>query len=162
MKIFLIRHAEAIDYETGTVKDDEYRFITPNGRKTTRKIAKVLKKELKDVEKIFTSPLARAVQTAEIFATILKFEKDVELVDELRNESTIASLQQLIIHNSNLNSIVLVGHEPKTGILVKSFSDRKNLDEFGKSSVCLIDFDVKLQEGKFIWYFDSKKLELIK
>lgn len=162
MKIYLIRHAEAIDYETNTVKDDEYRFVTPKGRSITRKVAKTLKEEFKDLDKIFTSPLIRAVQTAEIIATRLKFRNDVELVNELKNESPTSSLQQLLNNNSNLNSTALVGHEPKMGILVKFFSDKNDLNDFGKSSVCLIDFDLVRQEGKFIWYFDSKKMEFVK
>ncbi|MDQ3020219.1 MAG: histidine phosphatase family protein [Bacteroidota bacterium] len=162
MKIYLIRHAEAIDYETNTVKDDEYRFITPNGRLITRKIGKVLMEELKDLDKIFTSPLIRAVQTAEIIATRLKFKNDVELANELKNESTTSSLQQLINNNSNFSSIALVGHEPKISTLVKIFSDKKDLSEFRKSSVCLIDFDIAEQAGKFIWYFDSKQMEFMK
>lgn len=162
MKIFLIRHAEAIDYDTDTVKDDEYRFITANGRTVTRKVAKLIKEELKDLDKIFTSPLIRSVQTAEIFAVRLKFKNEVELVNELRNDYSAASLQVLIDKNSALNSIALIGHEPKMSLLVRSFSEKKDFSEFSKSSVCLIDFDVKTKSGKFAWYFDSKKMEFSK
>ena len=45
MKLFLIRHAEAIDYETETVKSDDYRFITPKGRKASLTVFKKLKDE---------------------------------------------------------------------------------------------------------------------
>lgn len=161
MKIFFIRHAEAIDYETDTVKDDDYRYITPNGRLTTIKVAQGLLKELNDLEKIFTSPLIRAVQTAEIFADELKFENDVELVNEMRNESTIQSLQKLIRNNSNLGSAAFVGHEPKMTLLVRSFSEKKSFPEFSKSGVCLIDFDIKQETGKLEWYFDPKKMEFV-
>lgn len=162
MKIFLIRHAEAIDYETDTVKEDDLRFITAYGRNATRKVAKKLKEELKDLDKIFTSPLTRSVQTAEILAVRLKFKNEVELVNELRNDYSAASLQVLIDKNSALNSIALVGHEPKMSLLVRSFSEKKDFSEFGKSSVCLIEFDVKAQSGKFIWYFNSKTMEFAK
>lgn len=162
MKIFLIRHAEAIDYETDTVKDDEHRFITPNGRNITIKVAEFLKEELNDLDIIFTSPLIRAVQTAEIFADELKFKNEVMLVNELKNEFSIAGLQKLLNKNSELKSIALVGHEPKMSVLVKSFSDKKYFNEFRKSSVCLIDFDPGSDTGKFKWYFDSKKMEFDK
>lgn len=163
MKLYLIRHAEAIDYETETVTTDEYRFITPNGRQVTRKAAKFLKDELADLDKIFTSPLIRAVQTAEIFAVRLKFKGDVEPVNELKNEATISSLQNLIKKNSNLNSIALVGHDPKMSILAKAFSDKEELNfEFKKSGVCLIGFDLKNESGKFIWFLNPKTLEFVK
>lgn len=162
MKIFLIRHAEAIDHETGSVRTDEYRFITPYGRKITGKVIKNLKEEFRDLEKIFTSPLIRAVQTAEIVASELRFRKDVELVNELKNESTVASLQMLMDKNSELTSLALVGHEPKLSILVRILSEKKDLAEFGKSSVCLIDRDPNSGIGKFKWYYESDKMEFRK
>lgn len=162
MKLFLIRHADAIEYETDTVKTDEYRFITPKGRITTIKVAEHLKNELSTLDKIFTSPLIRAVQTAEIFATELKFKNDVELVNEIRNESTVLSLQKFIKSHSSLKSLAIVGHEPKMSVLVKSFSDKKYFTDFSKSGVCLINYDVKNETGKFEWYFDSKKMEFAK
>lgn len=162
MKIFLIRHAEAIDYETDSVKEDEYRFITSVGRKVTGNVFKELKEEFNELEKIFTSPLIRAVQTAEILGAVINFKNEVELVNELRNESSSASLLELIKKNSNLKSVALIGHEPKTSVLVKMFSGKKDLTDFRKSSVCLIEFDSRHLNGKFIWYFDSKKMEYVK
>jgi len=163
MKIFLVRHADAIEFQTKTVHNDEYRFITPTGRKTTIKVCKELKEYLKDADKIFTSPLVRAVQTAEIFAVKLKFKKDVELVNELRNESPFSALQNMLKENPNLKSVILVGHEPKMSILVKSLSDKKNLNfEFNKSGVCLIDYNEANESGKFEWYFYPKTMEFIK
>jgi phosphohistidine phosphatase len=162
MKIFIIRHADAIEYETDTVKNDELRFITPKGRKVTGRVANALKEEFNGLQKIFTSPLIRAVQTAEIIAAELKFKNDIELVYELRNEVPIAALQKLLNENSGLDSIALVSHEPKVSLLVKSFSDKKNFEGFCKSSVCLIEFDPESGEGKFKWYFDSKTMEFKK
>ena len=161
MNIFLIRHAEAIDHETDTVRDDEYRFITSNGRNVTRKVAKFLAEELYDLDIIFTSPLIRAVQTAEIFADELEFKKEVVLVNELKNEISTESLRQLLQNNLNLTSVALVGHEPKMSMLVKNFSDKTNFNEFRKSSVCLIDYNPESGVGKFNWYFDSKKMEFV-
>lgn len=163
MKIYFLRHAEAIDYETETVTSDDLRYITPNGRKVTRAVAKFLREELINLDKIFTSPLIRAVQTAEIFAVRLKFKGDVELVNEMKNESTIASLQDLIKKNSKLDSVILVGHEPKMSNLVKAFSNMKDLTfDFKKSGVCLIDFDTASEQGEFIWYLNPKTLEFVK
>lgn len=161
MKIFFIRHAEAIDHETDTVKTDEYRFITSHGRKVTRKVTKALKEEFSDLDRIFTSPMIRAVQTAEITATMLKFEHDVEPVNELKNESTVAAIQKLLTRHSALNSIALVGHEPQMSLLVRTFSGKKDFSEFSISSVCLVEFENVKAEGTFKWYFDSKKMEFI-
>lgn len=162
MKIFLIRHAEAIEYKTESVRTDEYRYITPEGRRITGKVVRKLKDEFTDLERIYTSPLVRAVQTAEIIAAELKFRKEVELINELKNESTIASLQMLLDKNSGLTSVAFVGHEPKLSLLVSILSDKKDLKDFGKSSVCLIDRDQDSGIGKFKWYFEAGKMEFRK
>lgn len=162
MKLFLIRHAEAIEPESDKVKDDEHRYITSSGRNVTRKIAKILCEEFKDLDVIYTSPLIRAVQTAEVIAARIKFRDDIELVDELKNDSTTSSLLQLLSMNSDLRAVALVGHEPKIGLLVKAFAGKEDLTDFRKSSVCLIEFDALAGKGRFEWYFDSKSLEFVK
>lgn len=161
MKIYLIRHGEAIDHETNSVKTDEYRFLTVKGRMTTRKVAKNLKEELSLADKIFTSPLTRAVQTAEIIATTIKFKNDVEIANELKIGSPMSKIIELITEHSTMNAIVLVGHEPMMGMLVHTLSDKKDFYNFKKSGVCLIDFDVKKEHGTYKWFLNPKTLEHI-
>lgn len=161
MKIYLIRHGEAIDHETNSVKTDEYRFLTSKGRLTTRKAAKNLKEELSAADKIFTSPLTRAVQTAEIIATTIKFKNDVEIANELKIGSSISQVIELIREHSTMNAIALVGHEPMMGMLVHALSDKKDFYNFKKSGVCLIDFDVKKEHGTYKWFLNPKTLEHI-
>lgn len=161
MKIYLIRHGEAIDHETNSVKSDEYRFLTVKGRMTTRKVAKNLKEELSLADKIFTSPLTRAVQTAEIIATTIKYKNDVEIANELKIGSSMSKIIELIIEHSTMNAIVLVGHEPMMGMLVHTLSDKKDFYNFKKSGVCLIDFDVKKEHGTYKWFLNPKTLEHI-
>lgn len=162
MKLYFIRHAEAIEFETETVRSDDYRFITSKGRKETGKVAKILREEIKELNKIFTSPLIRAVQTAELFAAVLKFKGDIEVVNELKNETTSGSVQDLIKRNSGLESIALVGHEPKISLLVRIMSDKKNFDRLSKSGVCLVETAEEKESGMLKWYFDTEKMDFVK
>ncbi len=163
MKLFLIRHAEAIDYETESVRGDENRFITPKGRKLAQTVFRNLREDLADLDKIFTSPLIRAVQTAEILAVSLKYKHDVEIVNELLISSPVQKLAQLIKRNTVFSSLALVGHEPMLGMLVEHISDRKTLDfQFHKSGVCYIEYDSKKHTGEFKWYYNPKTSEFIK
>jgi phosphohistidine phosphatase len=162
MKIFLVRHAEAIDYETESVKNDANRFITPKGRKVSRNVFKKLRGELADLGVIFSSPFVRAVQTAEILANMVKFEHDVEMANELATSGSVGDVIQFIKRNSLYESVALVGHEPMMGMLLQALSERKeNLIPFKKSGVCLIDFDTKKETGKFIWFYDPKSQNFI-
>ncbi len=163
MKVFLIRHAEAIDYETETVRNDEYRYITPKGRKTSISVFRKIKDEFLTLEKIYSTPLIRGVQTAEILATSLKFKFDVEVVNELLFGSPATGVADLIKRNAIFESIAFVGHNPMMSELVKLLSDRKDDQfEFRKSGVCCIEYNVSSVQGKFQWYINPKTLEITK
>ena len=163
MKLFLIRHAEAIDYETESVKTDEYRFITPKGRKTSMNVFKKIRDEFSELEKIYTSPMTRSVQTAEILAMTLKFKFDVEVVNELTIGSEIRRVVELVKRNSIFGSIALIGHNPMMSTMVSELTEHKELPEgFQKSGVCCIVYNISEREGKFLFYADPKTLEIKK
>jgi phosphohistidine phosphatase len=163
MKVFLIRHAEAVDLETGIVSSDAYRFLTPKGRKTSRNVFRKLKEELANPGIIFTSPLIRAVQTAEILANTVKFENELEVVNELALAGSGREVLNLVKKNTAFDSVVLVGHEPMMGMIVHSVSDRKDPSfSFKKSGVCCLGYDKKNDKWEFIWYYNPKTDEFIK
>ena len=66
-RIFLARHGEA-EYETALVTDDGG-SLTPRGREQARALADRLRSER--IARVWSSPLSRAVQTAEIAAAAL-------------------------------------------------------------------------------------------
>jgi broad specificity phosphatase PhoE len=63
-RVFVVRHGEA-EYETDAVTDDGG-SLTPLGRAQARGLAERLRGER--ISRVWTSPLSRAVQTAEIAA----------------------------------------------------------------------------------------------
>lgn len=163
MKLYLIRHTEAIDYETESVRSDEYRFITPKGRRIAINVFKMLKDEMIDLEKIFTSPLIRSVQTAELLAVTVKYKNDVEIANELTLSSSPEKILQLLKRNSIFKSIALVGHEPMMSTIVRTLSDRTDPEfSFKKAGVCFINMDLDKGKGKFEWYLNPKTSEFIK
>ncbi|KRF00148.1 hypothetical protein ASG88_12225 [Nocardioides sp. Soil777] len=66
-RVFLARHGEA-DYETDLVSDDGG-SLSPAGRRQARELGERLCGER--IARVWCSPLSRAVQTAEIAATVL-------------------------------------------------------------------------------------------
>ena len=163
MKLFLIRHAEAIDYETESVRNDDLRYITPKGRKTSLAVFRVLKDYFIELDKVFTSPLTRAVQTAEVLAVSLKYKHDVEIANELLLNSPVSKVAQLLKRNTVFNTIALVGHDPMMSELVKTLSDKNELNfEFRKSGVCFIDYNPDKGEGKFEWFYNPKTSSYVK
>lgn len=82
MKIFLVRHGETtgdIEGRYGGSYDDH---LTPKGRKQLERTAQDLFEKNENIEVIFSSPLIRAKESAEIIQKYLNC--DIEIVDNLR------------------------------------------------------------------------------
>ena len=96
MKLFLARHADAIEYTTDTVTNDDLRFLTIKGRIKEIEVTEILKDYLTDIDMILTSPLIRTVQTAEIIASGIDYTGEIALVNELKFDAHTSSLIDLI------------------------------------------------------------------
>ena len=82
MRILLVRHGQAVEEAPGL--GDTGRWLTQKGRKLTRKVARWLAKGGKRrPARIWTSPLVRAVETAEILAAEAGYRGEVEACAEL-------------------------------------------------------------------------------
>ena len=90
MKRYLIRHATAIARGGHVV--DEHRSLTPRGRESFRLTARKMAKKGTMPDAIITSPLVRAVQTAEILSEALAFEGRLVVSTELAPGFDVAKL----------------------------------------------------------------------
>ena len=100
--LVLFRHGKAVPKEVAG--KDEDRWLTEEGRKGVEAVARLL--PLKP-SVVYSSPLRRAVETAEIIARLHGVE--VKVVDELRPErTTLDDVKSL----SPPDAAVLVGHAP--------------------------------------------------
>src|SRR5712691_7627004 len=91
IRIYLVRHGIAVDpSEKGTL-DDDSRPLTAKGRRRFRRLARAFAQLGEIPDFTFTSPLVRAVQTAEILAGALRVA-EVGILDELRPEAGVGRL----------------------------------------------------------------------
>lgn len=118
MIIHLVRHAEAID-RTVEVPED-HRFLTVRGRKRFRKVAESLVESGIKPDIILTSPLIRAVQTADILAEALHYREELQVTPLLSPGFGPESLEELLKILPQGAEIVLVGHEPDFGELAQA------------------------------------------
>src|ERR1051326_9139668 len=88
MKLYLMRHAEALDGA-----DDAKRPLSDHGKKEAREVGRFLNRAAIDFGAAYTSPLVRARQTAEI---VLEFcgKANLEITDILLNETGQPDLDQ--------------------------------------------------------------------
>lgn len=117
MIIHIVRHAEAIE-RTGNIPE-EHRFLTQRGRKRFRKIARSVRKLGIVPDLILTSPLIRAVQTADILAERLRYQGELEITPLLAPGFRPRALDELLAKYPQAQEITLVGHEPDLGIVTQ-------------------------------------------
>jgi phosphohistidine phosphatase len=115
MKLYVMRHGPAED--TAESGRDFDRALTSSGRDRVRSVAKALVAEEEAPASILTSPLLRAVQTAEIVAHCIKHEPQVETRFELAPGGPQAHLVRQM-HADGRKRVMVVGHEPDLSGLV--------------------------------------------
>jgi len=112
IQIVLLRHATAVDRFSAGIDDDANRPLTREGRKEAKRAAKKFKSLGLEFDRVMTSPLLRALETAKIAVKQMKIEDKLEIVNELAAE---ADSQELAASLSSLKPgtrVLLIGHEP--------------------------------------------------
>ena len=109
MNVGFFRHGIAVARGTEGVSEED-RPLTPEGREKTKEAARGLRELDLGFDVVYTSPLPRALQTAEILADVLKLDPP-EVLDGLSPGGSprrlLAALPEL-----ESESPLLVGHEP--------------------------------------------------
>ncbi|HEY0707558.1 MAG TPA: histidine phosphatase family protein [Polyangia bacterium] len=136
-RIFLVRHGIAEDSHAG---GDEARALTEEGRTAFRKFARDMADELRGENRIIgivTSPLVRAVQTAEILADAVGI---TEVRTEMSLAADVATPRSLTALARKLGAgWAFVGHNPSFGNTVATWLglDPRTVS-FRKGGLCAI------------------------
>lgn len=115
MNACFFRHGPAVEPGTPGIPDDA-RPLTPDGRRKTRAAARGLKALGLGLDGILSSPLPRALQTAEILADVLGLPRP-RTSDRLLPGSPPARLLGAL-REAGGEAPVLVGHEPSLSAAV--------------------------------------------
>ena len=138
LEVYLVRHAPA-DERGPEWPDDTLRPLTAEGRKSFQKVVKGLDAADVEIDVIFTSPLVRCRQTAEILSSGLRGSPRVQPIESLAPgggaSAVIAELGGVV----KKPRIALVGHEPDLGKLAAQLLGLKRAPEFRKGGVARID-----------------------
>lgn len=112
MELYILRHGKAQEHTQNRASDAK-RQLTETGRKEIECIAKAMKNLELKTDEIISSPLIRAIQTAEIsLKHITNKKKSITIWNELKPEiETVKTIKKLITLKST-SSVLLVGHEP--------------------------------------------------
>jgi phosphohistidine phosphatase len=108
VRVTLIRHGEAGD----DAPRDELRSLTMRGRATVARVGRALRRRGGDFSLIASSPLVRALQTAEIIATGVGYGGRVIVNEVLVPEGRVSRALAWLGTLESEDSVALVAHEP--------------------------------------------------
>src|SRR5262245_18101788 len=131
MEIFILRHGEAGKRLPAGGKDSE-RPLTVTGQDEVKQVAGAMVELGVKLDLVTTSPLKRALQTAQIVSKALKIKKGcLEEWDELKPEGNRIELYRKLGQFKQESSILIVGHEPYLSNMVSEII-------FGNSSAGIV------------------------
>jgi phosphohistidine phosphatase len=140
MNVGFFRHGPAVARGTEGVSEAD-RPLTPEGRKKTVQASKGLRALDLGFDAVYTSPLPRALQTAEIVAGVLQLGTP-EVLDGL---SPGGSPRRLLAGLAELEaeSPLLVGHEPllSSAILLAITGTAAGAVEMKKAGLAVVEFE---------------------
>ena len=158
MKLIVVRHAAAVERSSDI--SEETRFLTTEGRVFFRKTARTMLKNGVDPGLVLTSPLLRAVQTADILAETLAYSGPLVVRNELRPGFDMKSLDKLLDDYGSVDELVIVGHEPDMSVLVAFLTSRPGGLNFKKGMAVKLKIDPSNlpDSTAFKWLAFGKKL----
>jgi len=161
-ELYLVRHAIAA--ERGEEwPDDAKRPLTERGIARFKEVVKGLNALDLAVDEVFTSPLIRAKQTAEVLAAGVTGKPSVKLLDALAPGHTAVQTMSQLAKSAKRRRIALVGHEPDLGELAAHLLGAQRAVPFKKGGVCRIDVEslTSRRAGSLIWFATPRMLRHI-
>lgn len=143
-EIYLMRHGIAADRDPSGSSDDAKRPLTIEGKLKLRAIAKGLKRLEAEWDWVVSSPLKRAVETADVIVEELGCAAPRDLSEALipgggSSERVISFLSQ----HPERSRVLLVGHEPSLSELASELLGAGHSAHlmFKKGGCCLISYE---------------------
>ena len=157
MELYFVRHGVSAERPPDG-SDDSERPLTEAGIERMRASAKALRRLDVVPDMLFTSPYARARQTAEIIASELR--RELWVVDPLAPGCNLLALRTLLAPYPNAQRMMVVGHEPDWSNLIGTLTGGQV--EMKKGAVCRVDLAVILPgAGTLVWLLPPRALREI-
>lgn len=135
--IFLVRHAHAVDERRDL--PDHARHLTLQGRAAARALGLRLRWHDCTPTALWTSPLVRAVQTAELVAAALEWEGPIETVAALAPDGMARGVVAALAALPPDSVVLLFGHEPSISSLGARLTSDDNFGALSKAQAVRID-----------------------
>ena len=169
LEVLVIRHAIAEDPKAfaKTGRPDALRSLTGPGRKKMHRAARGLARLVPRLDVLASSPLNRALETAEIVAERYDDQHVIRLPALAPGKSAAQVMDWLREQAEHANkgadvTVAIVGHEPGLGELVSWMLTglRESFIPLKKGAACLLEFkgEVKPARAKLLWSLKPSQL----
>ncbi len=111
MNLYLMRHANAGLSRVNPLLDSK-RGLIKEGKEQCVLMARLLSALNVQVDVIVSSPLKRALQTAQFVGTELGFDSKVEICPALAPEASYPAFQDMLARYADREGVLAVGHNP--------------------------------------------------
>ena len=111
MNLYLMRHANA-GLARGNPLLDAKRSLIKEGKEQCMLMARILSALNVQVDVILSSPLKRALQTAQFVGTELGYDAKVEISPALAPDADYADFQDMLASYADREGVLAVGHNP--------------------------------------------------
>ena len=146
MNIYLIRHATA--EPTTHLKKDSVRELTDEGIKLLQESCAIWKNYVNGFDFILSSPLKRALQTAELVAENFNYKNDIIKDSALLPGGNTSSIIQLA-DSIEGEDVAFFGHQPDMTHHISRLVGVSDLRiKFSPASIAKISFDGKAKKDK--------------
>jgi len=157
MLLYLMRHAEA--EEVGLGGGDADRKLTPKGLQRSREAGAALCKLEVEVSAVLTSPLRRALETAQLVAAALA--APVAEAEVIAGHLTVSSLAEMLAEHGTPGQAMIVGHEPDLSAVIGELIGGAEV-QMKKGAVACLDCQALARGGAtLLWLMNGRQLALI-
>ena len=165
MRLLVVRHGAAEDKDAfaRTGQSDDLRPLTAQGKRELRDVARGIRTAVSELDVLATSPLVRAVQTAEILGDV--YDRRPVTVESLQPDAPYESFARWARSQRDKETVAIVGHEPHLSGLVSWLiaSSSHSVIELKKAAACLVAIEGTPGEGSgtLLWSMPPKVLRAL-
>ena len=143
MIVYLLRHGDAGDPRP---VNDDARELTDKGRKRLRNAASLWRRLRVNPDLVVSSPLPRALQTAELLIEGLGLAQDAVVDDRLRPGAGWHDFEAAHADHGAPNRVAFVGHDPDLSDALADLSGARSIG-LRKGGIACLEFEGEPRAG---------------
>jgi len=157
MNLYILRHASA-GTRRANPKVDVKRPIDKEGKQQCLVVGSFLTALDVQFDRVVSSPLKRALQTASLVSNETGYDSKIEISDALAPEATLAKFHDLVRVLQKYDNVLVVGHNPSLAVFMGSL-----LAPAGRTSIrlrkgAIARIDCVRLPGTLHWLVDPRIL----